>query len=146
MTTKDITWTTISIIIALGLIILCMWGCPLYKVYKQSKDGEARLRESEYSRQILIQEANAKYQSSSLLAQADTVRAHGIARSNEIIGQSLKDNESYLHWLWIDQLKESKDQIIYIPSTNLGMPILEAGRFGKKSAAPVVTNEEPVNE
>ncbi len=66
-------------------------------------------------------------ESASLLAQADTLRAHGVARSNQIIGASLKDNAEYLYWLWIDNIDKS-GSVIYVP-TEANLPILEANRF-----------------
>jgi hypothetical protein len=50
-----------------------------------------------------------------------------VAKANQIIGQSLKDNEAYLRYLWIDKVDSTKGQIIYVP-TEAGLPILEAGR------------------
>lgn len=67
-------------------------------------------------------------ESAALLSSADTIRAHGVARSNEIIGRSLKDNPEYLKWLWISEMKETNNQIIYVP-TETNLPILEANRL-----------------
>ena len=136
---SGITVASFVIFVLLGLIVLGMWGCPRYNVYSSRKDGESKLAEAMYSRQVAVAEARAKMEAAALLADADTLRAVGISRSNQIIGSSLKGNESYLLWLFIDQLKETKDQIIYIPSGNMGMPILEAGRLGKST---VVTPTE----
>lgn len=122
---------------AVCLVVLLMWGCPKYKVYRARKNGEAALAQAEYERQTAVVEANAKKESAKALAEADTLRAVGIARSNQIIGQSLKDNPSYLQWLWIDQIKESGDkQIIYVPSGTMGMPILEAQRLTPQPVKP----------
>lgn len=71
-------------------------------------------------------------ESATLLAQADTIRAHGIARSNQIIGQSLTD--AYLHWFWIDNIDKSNN-VIYVP-TEANLPIMEANRFNKLNAPP----------
>jgi len=71
-------------------------------------------------------------ESAKSLAQAEVERAKGVAEANEIIGESLKGNESYLHYLWIMGLQDGSSEVIYIP-TEANMPILEAGRFGKKS-------------
>jgi hypothetical protein len=117
------------IFILLGLIVLGMWGCPAYNVYSSRKSGQARLAEAQSSREVAVAEAKAKMEAASLLAQADTIRAHGIAASNLIIGQSLDNNPRYLQWLFIDQLKDTKDQVIYVPSGNMGLPILEAPRL-----------------
>jgi len=54
-----------------------------------------------------------------------------LAASNKIIGESLEGNPAYLQWLFIDQLKDTKDQVIYVPSRNMGLPILEAPRLIK---------------
>jgi regulator of protease activity HflC (stomatin/prohibitin superfamily) len=116
-------------IFLLFLVAVGMWGCPTYKVYSAKKAGEAVLAHAQSSREVAVAEARAKMESATLLAQADTIRAHGIANSNRIIGESLKDNPQYLQWLWIDQLKDQQHQIIYVPSSGLGLPILEANRL-----------------
>jgi hypothetical protein len=128
-----------SILLGVGLllffIIVGMWGCPQYNVYQKTMRGKAVLAEAESSRQVAIAEANAKMESSALLARADTTRAHGVARSNEIIGASLKDNEAYLHWLWIDNIEKNPQAVIYVP-TEANLPILEAGRRAKRQEDP----------
>lgn len=120
-----IKWTTILLIVLILIVILFMAGCPTYKVYSARKDGEAILAHAQSSREVAVAEAKAKMESSSLLAQADTIRAHGVARSNIIIGQSL--TQEYLHWFWIDNIEKNPNAVIYIP-TEANMPILEAGR------------------
>ena len=62
-----------------------------------------------------------------MLADAEIARAVGVAKANKIIGDSLKDNEQYLRYLWIDSLQQTQNQIIYVP-TEAGLPILEAGK------------------
>lgn len=126
METRGIISTTILTIILLGsLVILGMWGCPKYNVYKQQKEGEALLAHAQSSREVAVAEAKAKMESATLLAQADTIRAHGIARSNKIIGQSL--TAAYLHWFWIDNIDKSNN-VIYVP-TEANMPVMEASRL-----------------
>lgn len=120
-----------NVLLGIGVILLAtlgFWGCPQYRVWQQSKEGEAELKRAEQNRKIKIQEAMAAKESASMLAQADTIRAHGIARSNQIIGQSL--TEAYLHWFWIDNIDKS-DNVIYVP-TEANMPIMEAGRLFQK--------------
>lgn len=124
-----ITSTVLGVIVITGLFVLGLWGCPQYNVYSMRKDGEAQLAHAKYSREVAVAEAKAKYEAASLLAAADTLRAHGIAKSNEIIGRSLENNPKYLQWLFIDKISEGKEnQIIYLP-TEAGIPILEANRF-----------------
>jgi regulator of protease activity HflC (stomatin/prohibitin superfamily) len=118
-------------IITIGLIFgLCafgLWGCPQYGVYEQRLSGEAELAKAEYSRRTAVVEAEAKLAAASKLAEAEIARAEGVAKANAIIGQSLKGNEAYLRYLWIDKLDSTKGQIVYVP-TEAGLPILEAGR------------------
>lgn len=116
---------SLSVIALLALITLGFWGCPQYNVYRQRKDGEAQLAHATFSREVAVAEAKAKMESASLLAQADTIRAHGIARSNQIIGKSL--TPAYLHWFWIDNIDKSNN-VIYVP-TEANLPIMEASRL-----------------
>lgn len=129
--------TTLLILVLCGLVVLGLWGCPKYKVYNQRKEGEALLAHAQSSREVAVAEAKAKMESATLLAQADTIRAHGVARSNEIIGASLKNNEAYLHWLWIDNIEKNPQAVIYVP-TEANLPIMEAGRFSK----PLLSTEK----
>lgn len=125
---NDETKNIWNIGIKIGLILLVifclyLWGYPHYRVYSAQKDGEAILAHAQSSREVAVAEAKAKMESSSLLSQADTIRAHGVARSNKIIGLSLKENKEYLQWLWIDHLE--KANVIYVP-TEANLPLLEA--------------------
>lgn len=123
---------TLAVVILLGLVVLGFWGCPQYKVYSQRKEGEAMLAHAQSSREVAVAEAKAKMEAAALLAQADTIRAHGIARSNQIIGKSL--TPAYLHWFWIDNIDKSQN-VIYVP-TETNLPIMEAGRFFKQNGQP----------
>ena len=135
-TSTVVSITSLGVFLLLGLIVLGMWGCPQYNVYQQQKAGEAKLKEAESSRQVVIQEARAKRESAQMLADADTIRAHGVARANQIIGASLKDTKEYLHWLWIDNIEKNPNAVIYIP-TEANLPILEAGKERAKAQAQV---------
>lgn len=125
--TGKITYGSVILFILAALCVLAAWGCPQYNVYTARKEGEAVLAHAQSSREVAVAEARAKMESAALLAQADTIRAHGIAASNKIIGQSLEDNPAYLQWLWIENIKETNNQVIYVPGGNLGLPITEAG-------------------
>jgi F0F1-type ATP synthase membrane subunit b/b' len=134
-----VSLVTLIVSFILGIIVLCMWGCPKYNVYQQRKEGEANLAHAQSSKEVAVAEAKAKMESAAYNAQADTIRAHGIARANQIIGNSLKGNQEYLQWLWIDELKTTQNQIIYVPSGGMGLPILESQRLNKPTVpAPVV--------
>ncbi len=66
---------------------------------------------------------------------AEVERAKGVAEANKIIGSSLKGNESYLRYLWIQGLQDGSSEVIYI-ATEAGLPILEASRFNKTVESP----------
>jgi predicted aminopeptidase len=116
--------------IGLTLAIILVAGCPVYGVWQQGLVGEAELKRAEQNRKVAIQEAMAKEESAKHLAQAEVSRAEGVAKANTIIGESLKGNEVYLHYLWINNLGEiGKDhQVIYVP-TEANLPLLEASRL-----------------
>lgn len=104
------------------------WQGEVHKI-EQSKAGQARLLEAESSRHIAVLEAQAKLESAKFLADAEIARARGVAQANEIIGNSLKNNEAYLRYLYISNLEKAEANgsvnTIYIP-TEAGLPILEA--------------------
>lgn len=89
--------------------------------------GEMDFAEAEQNRRIKVLEAEAKKESAVLEAEAEVSRAEGAARANKILGESLKNNEEYLRYLWITSMEKSQHDTIYIP-TEAGLPILEAAR------------------
>ena len=121
-------WTVAALVILGFFLAFGMWGCPLYNVYSKKMEGESELAKANYSKQVLVQEAQAKMDAAKLLGQADVARARGTAEANSILGASLKDNEAYLRYLWIQSLETSTDKVIYVP-TEANLPILEAQRL-----------------
>ena len=122
----------------IGCAIFCavtsaiiLFAMPQYYVWQQNKAGEAELARAEQNRQIAIQEARAKEESAKSLANAEVIRAEGVAKANKIIGDSLQNNEAYIHYLWIEALRESSNEVIYIP-TEAGIPITESAQFKKQ--------------
>lgn len=112
--------------VTLVLGALLAFGIPLYNVYHQHQAGRAELAKAEYTKQVLVQEAMAKKDAAKSLADAEVVRAEGVAKANKIIGESLQGNIEYLQYLWIHNLEAGNNAVIYIP-TEAGLPILEAG-------------------
>lgn len=115
------------------IVIVSFWTYssfiyPALNVYKQRYIGKAELAHAEYNRQISVCEAEAKKESANYLAQAEIIRAHGVAEANKIIGDSLKENESYLRYLWIQGLQTNNMQVVYVP-TEANLPILECTRL-----------------
>ena len=112
-----------------ALILAPMWGCPHYNVWSAKMHGEAELARANQNRAIAVREAEAKQESAKHLAAAEIERSKGVAEANKIIGDSLKGNDDYLRYLWIQSLESgSAPTIIYVP-TEAGLPVLEAGRL-----------------
>lgn len=130
----------------ISIATLFLWGCPTYNVWEQHMVGKAELSRAEYNRQVAVQEAIAKRDAAKSLAEAEIERAKGVAQANAIIGDSLKGNEDYLRYLWIDGIQHKEHSIIYVP-TEAGLPILESGRAVSKvpvgNAAPKQLERPP---
>lgn len=111
----------------LVLIIGCAVVIPTYSVWQKGMAGKAELAQAEANRKIKIAEAEAAKESAKSLAEAEVIRARGVAEANRIIGDSLKNNEAYLRYLYVNSLAEKDANVYYIP-TEAGLPILEAGK------------------
>ena len=117
--------TIIGASILLSLVIINAIVGPLYNVWAQSLQGKAELQKAEYTRQVAVLEAQAKKDSAQQLADAEVIRATGVAKANQIIGNSLKDNREYLQYLYITGIEEGSQKgnvTIYVP-TEAGMPV-----------------------
>lgn len=128
-------------LILVGVItIISLTSCWDFNRTQEYKDAENRgkstLIEAESSKKAMIEQAKAENESATLQAearikiakaeaQAEIERAYGVAKANEIIGQSLKGNSEYLKYLMIQGLNNGSGERIYIP-TEAGLPILEA--------------------
>jgi regulator of protease activity HflC (stomatin/prohibitin superfamily) len=98
---------------------------PIYNVWAQSQTGKAELARAESNRQIAVLEAQAKKDSAQQLADAEVIRATGVAKANQIIGDSLKDNREYLQYLYITGIDDGAkygNVTMYVP-TEGGMPV-----------------------
>ena len=112
----------VGAVVVLGILFI---GGPQYNVWQQSLAGKAELNKAEYTRQVAVLEAQAKKDSAQQLADAEIIRATGVAKANQIIGDSLKDNREYLQYLYITGLEEGSNKgnvTIYVP-TEGGMPV-----------------------
>lgn len=118
----------VLVVLGGGGVAGCMAGMPRYKVWQQQLEGEAELAKAEYTKKVLVQDAIARKESAQALAEAEVIRARGVAQANQIIGQSLQGNEAYLRYLWIQSLTEGRNEVIYVP-TEANLPILEATRL-----------------
>lgn len=130
MTDKELlTFFKWCVFFTVCLVVAGMAGFPQYNVWQQRLAGEAELSRASQSRQIAIQEALAKKDAAANLAEAEIIRASGVAKANQIIGESLKQNEAYLKYLWITEVANNQKgtNTVYIP-TEANLPILEAGK------------------
>jgi hypothetical protein len=117
-----------GVILAVLSVPSCMYVYPQYRVWEQGLVGEAELKRAEQNRRIKVQEAQAVLDSSKLLGDAEVMRSRGVAEANKIIGDSLKGNDGYLRYLWIQGLQTNQMQVIYVP-TEANLPLMEATRL-----------------
>ena len=126
-----------SVIFAICLMVVLtigggMVGCPIYNVWSAQKAGEAQLAQAQQNRNIAIAQSKAKAEAAQYEADAEVTRAKGVASANKIIGDSLKENEAYLRYLWINGLENGQNRtVVYVP-TEANLPILEAKRLPDK--------------
>ena len=116
-------FTIIGVSILLSLILVNAVVGPLYNVWAQSLQGKAELQKAEYTRQVAVLEAQAKKDSAQQLADAEVIRATGVAKANSIIGESLKDNPAYLQYLWITEGEKDSNRTVYMVPSNGGAPV-----------------------
>ena len=110
-----------SVVAGLLLLGSCSYTYPKYKVYAATQSGIAKLKESESSKQILIQQALAEREAAKYQAEAI-----------EIMGEAAKKYPEYRQQEFINSfgaaLKDGKiQQIIYVP-TEANVPIMESGK------------------
>jgi regulator of protease activity HflC (stomatin/prohibitin superfamily) len=105
-------------------------GWAYYRVWSNDMAGRADMAYAEQQRQVKVREAQAFKDSAQLLAEAEVLRATGVAKANEIIAGGLGGPEGYLRYLFIQQLgnaDKNERTIVYVPTDGL-LPITEAGR------------------
>ena len=118
------------LVLAAVLSTFALSGCdmyPPYRIYEQRINGEAELANAKYSKQVQVQDAEAKKESAQLFADAEVIRAKGVAAANKIVADGLGGPEGYLKYLQIQAMQDTKNQVIYVP-TEAGLPVLEASR------------------
>lgn len=119
----------IVISIIAGIIILIgalMWILPNYKVWAARQAGKATLAHADFERQTQVVNAQANLEAQKYNAEAEVVRANGVAQANNAIKDSI--TEMYVKYLWVSTLDKTNNQIIYVPLGADGLPVTEAGR------------------
>lgn len=117
----------LCIVIAIALIAVIMWVIPIYSVWASKKRGQAELAQANFAEQVAIAEATARLNSAQKNREAEVIDAMAVADSIGKIGNALKENEGYLRWQWIKSLRDTENEVIYVP-TEANLPILEAVR------------------
>ena len=112
------------------IVIILMFGLPLYNVWQQEMAGKAEMAKAEQNRKILIEEAKARLEAEKLNAQAEIERAKGMAEAMKLENGTL--NTTYNQYLFIRTLEKLADkgdlpQIIYMPSEGL-VPVLDVSK------------------
>ena len=115
----------VAVVALAGVIVIAglAFGLPQYGVWTKTLNGKAQLQEAEYTRQVAVLEAQAKKDSAQQLAEAEVIRAQGVAKANSIIGDSLKGNPAYLQYLWITQGEGNTERTVYMVPSNGGAPV-----------------------
>jgi len=117
------------IVFVLIAIVAVMIIYPQYNVWRKKLAGEADLRQQEYAKQIMVEQAKAELESAKLLSQAEVERSRGVAKSMEIISEKLEANDNYLQYLAIQaqiKMAESPNHTtVYIPVGSNGIPLIK---------------------
>lgn len=116
------------------IVGLYMWGMPKYRVYSQEMSGRAVHARAVNERRAEVEAALAVKDSAVHRADAEIIRARGVAEANAIIANGLGGPEGYLRYLAIDGMKEmaksDNTTVVYVP-TDGNIPVTEAARFNK---------------
>jgi len=128
--TKPVFYIFMGIVV---IIVILMFGLPLYNVWQQEMAGKAEMAKAEQNRKILIEEAKARLEAEKLNAQAEVERARGMAEAMRLENGTL--NTTYNQYLFIRTLEKLADkgdlpQIIYMPSEGL-VPVMDVSRKPK---------------
>ena len=112
-----------SLALFLGISAAVAFGYPQYKVWEQSKAGEAALAKATQDRQIKVQEAEAEQEAASKQAEA-----------NRILGESIRQYTESMEQKWVEAIEKTSNQVIYLP-TEASVPITESARMAQKAKA-----------
>lgn len=126
-------------VVFIGVILaILFFGLPLYNVWAKGMNGQAILKEAEFTRQVRVSEARARLEASELDAKSVVTRAQGQKEANDLLRDSL--TPEILQNKYIEMLEEQGQQgdrtVIYIPTNpDTGLPVslpaTEAPRIGQ---------------
>ena len=113
-------WVAIGGAVIIAISLACMFLLPQYGVWKAELEGKAKLAEAEYSKQVLVQEAQSNLEAEKLNAESEVERAKGAAEARKTEGLGMTA-EQYIQYLWVKKLDLSQSKTIYLP-TEGGLP------------------------
>lgn len=120
--------SSIGIFLASGVAAVTLLIVSIWAGYMAIMPGY-RLDRAEVEKQILVEQAKAEADAAIQEARGEVERAKGTSEANLIVAGSI--TEPYLRYLYINSLKNTDNQVIYLP-TEAGLPILEADRLNQK--------------
>ena len=115
-----------------ALIAVGMWGCPQYNVYSARLSGTAAIQKAEEQKLVLIEDARARMEAAKMDAEAEIIRAKGMAEAMAIENGQL--TAEYNQYLFIRTLEDMGEQgnlpiIIYLPSEGM-LPVMDVNSHG----------------
>lgn len=96
----------IGISILSSIILLFVWGCPKYNIWKEDLKAQAELKRAQWINQV-----------SKEVAEARIKRAEAISEANRIIGLSFERHGKNLEHIDIDNSNDEKDDGIFEPKS-----------------------------
>ena len=109
-------FTLLTVLTLTAAMALSMTGCA---VYWAEREGKAELARARYAKQIIEIEAEQRMIAETFHAEAEVIRANGIAESMAIINQAI--TPEYLKHFWIRTLANHHN-VIYV-SIESGFPV-----------------------
>ncbi|NIP54121.1 MAG: hypothetical protein GWN00_01485 [Aliifodinibius sp.] len=115
-----IVWVTCGVV-GVMLVILALYVWPTYRVWQKELAGKARLKEAEYTKQIMVEQAKAERDAAELQAAA-------IA----IVGEAAQAYPEYQYQQFLTAFGTALEngdikQVVYIP-TEAGILLVEMRR------------------
>lgn len=126
---NSVKYIVLVVLSVFFLIILFMAVMPIYRVWSARQAGKATLAHADFERETQVVNAKANLEAQKYNAEAEVVRAEGVAKANTAIKDTI--TEMYVKYLWVSTLDKTSNQIIYVPLGSDGLPISEAGRAVK---------------
>ena len=110
--------------VVFGGIGACAYGVPQYNLYKAETMKREKIAEAKANSDSAEYEAERAVEIAQAQAEADIIRAEGIAEANRLISESLTDE--YNQWHAVEQLNPNATTV-YVPSDG-PLPLPEASR------------------